>query len=66
MTPCTEHLGVIAFGRLPKGYARLTSNLASAVGITVDGVQFQTPALALPEGAQVLERNHTKPLSSSA
>jgi hypothetical protein len=39
---------VIAFGRLPNGYAHLTSNLASAVAITVDGVQFQTSALALP------------------
>jgi hypothetical protein len=66
MTRCKKHLGVIAFGRLPNGYLRLTSNLTSVVGITVDGVQFQTPALALPGGAQILERNHTKPLSSSA
>ena len=66
MTLVQEAPGVIAFGRLPNGYARLTSNLASAVGITVDWVQFQTPALALLEGALVLERNRTKPLSSSA
>ena len=31
MTRCKEHLGVIAFGRLPNGYARLAPNLASAV-----------------------------------
>ena len=32
---------------------RLTSNLALVVWIKVDGVQFETPALALLGGAQV-------------
>ena len=33
MTQCKKHLGEIAFGRLPNGYARLSSNPVSVAGI---------------------------------